>query len=573
MRRLRERSEGGRRLLSRLLAALLPAALGALAIAHATEPARPRLVVVLSVDQLRADYLPRFEDLFLPARQEGKVGGFRYLMEEGAYHLDARHDHFPLYTAPGHAVLLTGALPHEHGIVDNWWYDRAWGRSRNCVEDPNHPQVGGSPGGRPVSPASLLVTTVGDELKMATGGKGKVWALALKDRAAVLMAGHLGDGALWFDSSSGEWVTSTFYAKGAGLPGWLARWNAGKRVDADFGRAWELSVPESALARLWTPGREHVDDGYRLGPEFPHVLTGGEEKPGKLFYGAFRASPFANEHVLETAKHLMEVERIGQDETPDLLAISLSSNDYVGHAFGPDSPEVLDMTVRTDRQLSGLFRYLEETVPGGLSRVTIVVTGDHGVAPVVSAATAAGLPAGFYEEEAAEEAAGKALDEAFGPDDWSHGIEEGSLYLNLETIGRKGIGRSTAEEVAAKALEDVEGIYAAYTRTRILEGRLPPTDLARRIARSFHPKISGDVVIVSAPGWLPGDHGRGTTHGSPYAYDTSVPLLLAGSGVRPGRHAGRVSTLDLAPTLAAILGVPRPSGSEGQILGHALARN
>ena len=552
-------------------------AAGAAPVATGGPPAR--LVVLISIDQFRADYLTRFADLYLPATgtggAAGQPGGFRYLMERGAYFTDAHHDHYPLYTAPGHSVLLTGAPPYKSGIVGNAWFDRPWGRRRYCVEDPDYPLVGAEATAESarmgISPATLRVDTVGDELKMATGGHAKVWGLAFKDRAAVLMAGRLADGALWFDDASGAWISSRFYRPDGRLPEWVARWNAEKRVDRYFGKEWLLSVPPAALERLWTPGSRYAADPSALGTGFPHLVTGGGKQPGKEFYAAFATTPFGNDYVFDTARELVRRERLGQGETPatpDLLAINLSSNDYIGHAYGPDSPEVMDVSVRTDRQLAAFFDFLNGIVPGGLARVILVVTADHGVAPLPGAAHEALLPGGTFDEKAVADAVSRALAVAYGPGEWLTALVESNLYLDLAALDAHHIPHAQAEETAAAALDALPGIYAAYPRSRILEGRLPATDIAARVARSFHPRVSGDVVLVAAPFWMPG--GRvGTTHGSPYAYDTSVPLLLAGAGVRPGRFADRVSTLDIAPTLADLLGVLQPAGNEGRVLAAA----
>jgi predicted AlkP superfamily pyrophosphatase or phosphodiesterase len=599
------------------LACLMPAMAAAVAAAWpaavGTAGPPPRLVVVISIDQFRGDYLTRFADLFLPAGTAGKagtagnvgkVGGFRYLMERGAYFTDAHHDHYPLFTGPGHAVELTGALPYKSGIVGNSWYDRELGRRRYCVEDEASPLVGTAPaaeapgapagpaamGAAPtaaggparlgISPVTLRVTTVGDELKMATGGRAKVWGLAIKDRAAVLMAGRLADGVLWFDDESGAWISSRFYRPDGTLPAWTAAWNAQHRVDAWFGKEWTLSVPKAALDRLWTPGSRWATDPSALGTGFPHLVNGGGTRPGKDFYSAFATTPFGNDYVLDTARELIGREGLGHNAVPDVLAINLSSNDYIGHAFGPDSPEVLDASVRTDRQLAGFFAFLNRAVPGGLGSVLLVVTADHGVAPIPGAAREGKLPAGAFDEAKVEAAAEQALAAAFGPGKWVTALVESNLYLDLAALDAHQVQHAAAEETAAAAIARLPGIYAAYGRTRILEGRLPPTDVALRVARSFHPKVSGDVVLVSEPFWVPGkslDPGvkgaglSGTTHGSPYAYDTQVPLLLAGPGVRPGRFAARVSTLDLAPTLADLLGVLQPAGSEGRVLAEAEA--
>lgn len=543
---------------------------------------RPRLVVLISIDQFRADYLTRFADLYLPAvtGSEGgaaKVGGFRYLMERGAYFADAHHDHFPLFTGPGHSVLLTGAPPYKSGIVGNYWFDRGLGpgKRRYCVEDSDSPLVGiaaaepAKPPRTGVSPATLRVSTVGDELKMATGGRAKVWGLAIKDRAAILMAGRLADGVLWFDDETGGWISSKFYRPDGTLPEWVAQLNSRHPVDAWFGKEWLLSVPRSALARLWTPGSRFANDPWALGTGFPHLVKGGGQKPGQNFYLAFTTTPFGNDFVFDTARELVAREKLGRGATPDLLAINLSSNDYIGHAFGPDSPEVLDVSVRTDRQLSGFLNFLARAVPGGLPSVTLVVTADHGVAPVPGALKEARFPAGAYSEDEVKSAAAKALADAFGAGDWVEDLVEENLYLKLAGLAAKGDAAARAEEVAAAAVARLPGIYAAYTRSQILAGELPHTDIGRRVERSFHPKVSGDVVLVSDPFWVPGKL-TGTTHGSPYAYDTSVPLLIAGAGIRPGRYRDRVSTLDIAPTLAHLLGVLEPAGNEGRILGVAL---
>ncbi len=539
-----------------------------LAAAAVAAPMKPRLVVLISIDQFRADYLERFADLYLPAAGPQGVGGFRWLMERGAYETDAHHDHYPLFTGPGHSIHLTGAPPYKTGIVGNEWFDREMNAVRYCVQDPKSPLVGADDpdGKRGISPVTLRTSTVGDELKMATGGQAKVWGLALKDRAAVLMAGHLPDGVLWFDPKTAAWISSRFYFKSGQLPGWVAAWNAAHKVDTYLGKTWKLSVPPQALARLWTPHNEFANPPSGFGKDFPHPVKD---------YGAFTTTPYANEYVLETAEELIRREKLGQDAVPDILAINLSSNDYIGHAFGPDSPEVLDASVQTDRQLSGFFQFLSKTVPGGLQNVTVVVTADHGVAPMVEEMAEAGFATAVaYQDKTLSAAVKGALETALGPGDWLTAISEFNVYLNLEALRAKGIESARAEQIAAEALRRQPGIYAAFTRSQILDGRMPDTDIGHRVVLGFHPKVSGDVVIVLDPYTVPnysgGSVSKGTTHGTTYAYDTSVPLLLAGPGIKPGRYTQRVSTLDIAPTLSVLLGVLQPSGCDGHALSPAL---
>jgi predicted AlkP superfamily pyrophosphatase or phosphodiesterase len=542
------------------------------AVLAAPLPAKPRLVVLISIDQFRADYLRRFEDLFLPPATKNGVGGFRYLTERGAYHTDAHHDHFPTYTGPGHSILLTGATPYLSGIVGNDWFDRDLGRERYCVEDPESPLVGTTAKREGVSPTTLRVTTVGDELKMATGGQAKVWGIALKDRAAVLMAGHLPDGVLWFDGETGAWISSRYYRKDGSLPKWVADWNGAKKIDSFFGQSWKPTAPKQAFARVWNLKNEFVSASVGLGSSFGetgHPITGGLDKPGRDFYRAFTQTPLANEYVLDSALELLAQEKLGQDSIPDILAINLSSNDYIGHTYGPDSAEVLDVTFRTDRALSAFFNALGRKVPGGLASVTIVLSADHGVAPVVGETQRAGFHAGAYVGSVLQKLAEDALDAAFGPADWVLALSEDNLYLNLDTLKAKGVEAANAEAAAAGALATSPGIYAAYTREAALHGQLPQTEIGRRIARSFHPRRSGEVMIVPEPFWVP-EGLTGATHGTPYSYDTSVPVLLAGAGIRPGVYTQRVSTLDIAPTLSYLLGILNPSGCEGRVLSHAV---
>ncbi len=545
--------------------------------AASAAPVRPKLVVVLSIDQFRADYLMRFDDLFLPAvaAKGGTVGGFRYLMEKGAYHTDAHHDHFPLVTGVGHSVHLTGAPPYKSGIIANDWFDRGLKTpgERYCVRDTTSPLVGADDpnGTNGVSPATLRVSTVGDELKMANGrdpvAASKVWAVALKDRAAVLMAGHLADGVLWFDDKTGAWISSRYYRPDGTLPAWVTTWNEAKKVDAFFGKNWELSVAPEKLKRLWTPANGSVGPRPGLGATFPHPVTGGLEQPGPAFYSAFTSTPFANGYTLDTATEIVRQEKLGQDGASDLLAINLSSNDYVGHSFGPDSAEVLDITVQTDAALSRFFNALGKMVPGGLANVTIVVTADHGVAPIVAELQKAGFGAGTTQ--IAEDGLEKAMTTELGPGDWVQAIVDDNVYLNLQTITGKKVSYTRAEDVAADYLRQQPGIYAVFTRSQLLDGQMLDNDISRRIARSFHPKVSGELVMVSDPYWVPG-RSTGATHGTPYAYDTSVPLLLAGAGIKAGRYTERVSTLDIAPTLSDLLGILQPSGCEGRVLSQAL---
>lgn len=531
----------------------------------------PRLVVFLSIDQCRADYLTRFAEHFLPAGTAERPGGLAFLMQGGAHYRDAHFAHVPTATAPGHATLLTGSAPVLHGVVANSWLDREWGEIRYSVHDPEVRPVGG--GNMPASPRSLLVTTVGDELKMATAGRSRVVGIAFKDRVAVLMAGHAADSVLWLDDSTGNWVSSEYYFPGGALPEWVSRLNAEHLPHRYLGRSWEPSLPAAAYrAARSAPGQASGGE-----PLFAHPLAGGGQ-PVQEFFSSLAESGFGNDLVFAAMKGAVVGERLGQDEWPDLLAVNLSTNDYIGHTYGPNSPETLDITVRTDRLLADFLGFLAATIPGGLHRVLVVVTADHGVLPLPEEMDGAyRAPAGRLDPRALAQFVQDRLAATLGEGMWlepatlSRSVGP-SLYLNRGTIAAKGISLEYAERLAASAAASFPGVHSAFTRGQILEGRLPSWEWVAWVANGFHPRRSGDVLVVQDPGWAWTTSTTATNHNAPWAYDTHVPLLLWGPGIQSGRFHRRVTTMDIAPTLSQVLGIGYPSGCLGSPLYEALDR-
>ena len=538
----------------------------------AVAAARPKLILHLSVDQLRPDFLIRFAPHFLSPRIETNgtraVGGFEYLKTRGTWFVDARHTHYPLFTGPGHSVQLTGAQPYKSGIVGNYWFDAHDKNGRRyCVEDLTSAGdiigTGGVVKKEPrISPVTLEVSTVGDELRIATGNKSKVWSVALKDRAAVLMGGHLANGALWFDEESGDWISSRYYRTNALLPDWVQSINrktndCGKRfVDTFTNAVWKSELPASTMTP-WT-GESH----------FVHVST-------NKGYKQFTFTPFANAFVLGTAQQLIEKENLGEDEITDLLALNFSSNDYVGHNYGADSAEVFEITTALDKQLSAFFSWLDQRF--GLGNIVIVLTSDHGAAPFPhQARTEAHFDADIADERAIETEINQTLQRWYGLRNGKTNaatVVEYNLYVHEHHLESAAPAHEIHSQLADYLLRSKKfGYYAAYTREDILEGRLPRTDIGERVSQSFHPENSGDVVLVPRAFWIHLDpkYKYKTSHGSPYSYDTAAPLLIAGAGIRSGKSFTPVSTLDIAPTLSWLCGILPPSGSEGRILEAAV---
>lgn len=536
-----------------------------------TRPPRPRLVVLLAVDQMRSDYLTRFEHLLLPAELPGgKPGGFRYLMTKGAYFVNAQTSHVPNVTAVGHATMLTGALPYLHGIVANSWYDRALKTEAYCVHDAESRLIGAKPGAQGRSPRNLLVTTVGDELKNAMGGLPRVVSIALKDRAAILMGGRRANLALWFDEAARSWVSSAYYINDGKLPEWVTRLNdeIPSYIEKKTPSKWTLLLPADAYRLSSELAADSVGDGRGLGPKFPHPIEGKLDR--------FLTSPWANAFALDTAARAVHSLKLGALEQPDLLAISLSAFDAIGHNYGPISAEMQDTFVRLDRQISDFLGKLAQNIPGGLKNVVIAVTADHGVQPNPAWAEKVGLPGRHFSTSEVREKANARLRALFGFSDKENPLAyvyEGNAWLDRDLINERGKSVAEVAHALAAWLREESYVAAAHSSLDAIEGRVPPTTIAKRIASSVFPNRSGDVIYTSRPGNLFMDsHGHGgTDHESATAQDASIPLLLAGAPFRAGRYYDSVSLLDLAPTLSAVLGVIYPSGSEGHVLTKAIA--
>jgi predicted AlkP superfamily pyrophosphatase or phosphodiesterase len=529
-------------------------------------PARPRLVLLIVVDQFRYDYLERFNSLFV-------AGGFRRLMRDGANWTETNYDHMPTYTAPGHATLMTGAWPEETGIIANEWPDLEKGRNVTSVEDPQARLLNGEPGEGASSPRKLMASTLGDELRLQTNDRSKVIGISVKDRSAILPAGRHANASYWFSQTSGRMVTSNYYFNQ--LPQWVTAFNEAKPADKYFGARWERLLPEAEYTRyagedapLW----ENIGNIPGDTNKFPHVVTGGAAQPDKEFYGALDYTPFSNEMLLSFAEQAIINEQLGEDAETDILTLSFSANDYVGHRYGPYSQEVMDVTLRTDRKIEELLNFVDQRV--GLRNTLVVFTADHGVAPSPEEAAAKGLPGARIAGADVLRAMRNAVSARYNPKsqqpdptaDYIRAFFNGNVYFNRVATKRDGIDQEELEQVCGEAAMTVPGINRYFTRTQLLRRAIPPGDIiARRVLHGFYPLRSGDLILLYDPfKYL--DINIIVTHGSPYSYDTHVPLIFMGANFRPGRYIEAAMPSDIAPTLAAVLRVQAPSNSMGRIL-------
>jgi arylsulfatase A-like enzyme len=523
----------------------------------------PRLAVVVVVDQMRADFLVRFRPHFGP-------DGFRRLLEGGADYRDCHYQHAVTVTAPGHATILSGVNANVHGIIANEWLDRTTLIQGNAVEDPAAPLVGLPPragrhpnatfaakAGR--SPRNFLGTTVGDRLKAHYGAAAKVVGIADKDRSAILPAGAKADGAYW--TEEGVFVTSTYYR--TELPAWVQAFNARRNAAHYFGQTWDRLLAPAIYEAVQGPDDqpgEQAEDGLAI--TFPKRVDGGKPQLSPDYYSAFDHTPWNNELVEEMAEAAIAAEQLGQDETPDLLTIGFSQPDKSGHAYGPDSHEIMDSYVRLDRTLARLLAFLDAKV--GAGRWVLVLTADHGVMPLPERAAALG---GTRDEQYGIAASLRlSLEQILGPLpaglEWA--VRDGRGFRLLPAALRAtGLEPARVGAALKSVLQQHPRIAAAYTREE-LTAPAPLDALGEMVRRSYHAERSPEVLFLTKPYFT--SRRFGVDHGTPYDYDTHVPQLWYGNGVAPGIHPERVGVEDLAPTLAGLLGVDLPPEARGKRL-------
>jgi hypothetical protein len=487
----------------------------------AAAPKKPKLILAIVIDQFRYDYLTRFRGEY--------HSGFERLLTHGAVFTNARYQHFPTVTAVGHSTFLSGATPAISGIIANDWYDREEGKTVTSVSDAATKLLGAS-GGAGSSPHRMLADTVGDELKMSDANRSKVIGISLKDRAAILPSGHMANGAYWFDAKSGNFVSSTYYF--ADLPGWVKDFNGSRPADQYRGAHWLSKVMPAE---------------------------------GPSLYSAIDASPFANEMIERMAETAIQAEQLGQRDVTDLLAISFSANDYVGHASGPDSPEVHDMAVQTDRVLEKLFQAIDQKI--GMDNVIVVLTGDHGVDPLPEVNAQRKMPGGRLTLGIVSKTVQAALVKKYGEGDWILSNAEHSIYLNLELIAHKNLSAADVDRTAADAAAGIPHVFRVYTREQLVNGVFPD-EVSRRVMNGYFARRGADVEVLLDPYWIFTQ--TGATHGAAFGYDSHVPVIFMGPGIRAARYNNAVTVNDIAPTLATMLDVETPSGSVGRVLTEML---
>jgi len=497
----------------------------------------PKLIVVIVIDQFRGDYIERYRDRFGDS-------GFRLLVDHGAYFPNCNYNYANTRTAPGHSTLFTGAYSNGHGIASNEWWDPKKKHMVTSVEDDDTKLVGFPDAKTGASPHNLLADTLGDELKLATQGKARVFGISLKDRSAILPAGFSGDGAYWIDPKSGAWITSTYYRKD--LPRWVQNFNANRPP-----KYWDREWKDSQGAVLASTAHRKGRDGSEAS-----------------FYEVIGSTTFGNEYEFEFAKELVVYENVGRGPATDLLALSLSPNDILGHRVGPDSPEMEQMALDLDHELADFFNFLGHQI--GLADVWIALSADHGVSTLPDAVKELHIPAANLGASRMEEQINNAITAKFFPGHPGSYVklDYPLAWLDQDAFITAHVHERDAEAAVGEAMKQA-GLRDYYTKAQLAAGDVPNTELGRKYLNSYSPE--GSWFVMGVPDIYSVGGVKGTDHASPYNYDTHVPLALYGLPFRAGTYRTNVEPIDLSPTLASLLGINAPTHSVGRVLTETLA--
>lgn len=539
-----------KQLFSTSLACLLLIATHVNAVAP-SQPKQPKLLVGIVVDQMRHDYIYRYWNRY-------GNGGFKRLVGGGYFYKNAHYNYVPTYTGPGHASIYTGTTPATHGIIANDWFLKDERREMYCTEDKNAKTIGSGSKAGMMSPNNLLVTTIGDELKLATIQRSKVFAISLKDRSSILPGGHSANGAFWFDGSNGAFITSSHYM--SDLPAWLKEFNgqqlAKKYLSAGWNTLYPIDTYTSSIAD---------DNAYEQAPNKKEKAVFPYDYKLQLdanTYDILRATPFGNTITKDLALACLKGESLGKGATTDMLCISFSSTDYVGHSYGPRSIEVEDVYLRLDRELEALLSALDEQV--GKNNYVVFLTADHGASDVPAYLKDLKIPGGYMEQGALSRSLKAFCHGQYG-DSLILSVSNQQVFLDEAKMHAMKLDRNAVEESLANYLLSFKGVAEAYPSHVLKYEGFPEGTFKYLVQKGYNHVRSGNVAFTYNPAWME-FMAKGTTHGASYTYDTHVPLLFYGMGIPKGSSVKKVNVVDIAPTIASLLQISNPNGTTGRPL-------
>jgi len=515
-----------------------------------TTVARPKLVVGVVVDQMRWDFLYRYYDRY------AETGGFKRLLNQGFSCENTFIPYAPTVTGPGHASIYTGSVPGINGITGNLWWDNQLNKSVYCTEDTTVKTVSVSASTAGLqSPRNLLVTTISDELRLATNFRSKVIGVAIKDRGGILTAGHSANAAYWYDPKIGEWITSTYYMNE--LPLWVKNLNAKKLVDKYYQQGWNTLYPIATY--LQSSADDKIYEGKPLGKSFPYDL---KQFTGKN-YNIISVTPYGNSFTIDMAKAALEAESLGADNQTDLLAISFSSPDYIGHTFGPNSVEQEDNFLRLDKDLGEFLDFLDAKI--GKGQYLFFLSADHGVAHVPQFLEEHKIPAGKVELASLQETMNTQLKQKFGADNLIVSMYNYQVHLNHGIIDNQKLDNTAIRKWVIDHLSKQPFISHAFEIDKLSETTIN-AKIKTMLANGYYPKRSGDIQYIFLPQYIESYGNTGTTHGLWNPYDAHIPLLFYGWNIKKGKTNREIYMTDIAPTLAALLHIQVPNGSVGRVI-------
>lgn len=522
-----------------------------------SETTKPKLVVGIVVDQMRYDYLTRFYDRYTE-------NGFKRLLNNGFSLENAHFNYIPTYTAVGHSSIYTGTTPANHGIIGNNWYDKFLKKSIYCVDDENYTTVGIFNNAGKKSPYRLVSTTITDQLKLAQNMKGKTIGIGIKDRSAILPAGHTADAAYWFyGKDKGYWISSSFYMDS--LPNWVNKFNTSNKTNEYLQGPWKTLYD----IKTYTNSIEdnNIFEGKFTGEtttSFPHNISKLRLLNGN--YNIIKTTPFGNSFTADFAKAAIIGEDLGKSDHTDFLTLSFSSTDYVGHKFGPASIEIEDTYLRFDKDLADFFNFLDQQV--GKNKYTVFLTADHAVVNIPSYLQSLKIPAHYLSTIKLKEAISEITQKYFKSGELVENVSNYQIFLNKDKIELLGYTKNQVAEKLVEEIVNYEGIYKAVTAKTMQQTHFSD-GILNSLQNGYNQKLSGDVLMIPYPATLTGGK-TGTSHGSGYSYDTHIPIIFYGNGIQKGVSKKRYSVIDIAPTISNLLKIESPNSSTGKIITEAL---